>query len=97
VGHGHKNDFMKSQNESGVVKSFKSLDNKPFERNLTYSLYPGFAVKRTCHKLKSVWIDFRTAYRECNNEKMNYYAEGMQKVLKAVEQQQTPQSPRDNN
>jgi hypothetical protein len=93
VGHGHKNDFMKSQNESGVVKSFKSLDNKPFEKNLTYSLYPGFAG-RTCHRLKSAWIDFRTAYREGNN---NYYVEGMQKVLKAVEQQQTPQSPRDNN
>ena len=93
MGHGHKNDFMKSQNESGVVKSFKSLDNKPFEKNLTYSLYPGFAG-RTCHRLKSAWIDFRTAYREGNN---NYYVEGMQKVLKAVEQQQTPQSPRDNN
>ena len=93
MGHGHKNDFMKSQNESGVVKSFKSLDNKPFEKNLTYSLYPRFAG-RTCHRLKSAWIDFRTAYREGNN---NYYVEGMQKVLKAVEQQQTPQSPRDNN
>lgn len=84
---------MKSQNESGVVKSFKSSDNKPFEKNLTYSLYPGFAG-RTCQRLKSAWIDFRTAYREGNN---NYYVEGMQKVLKAVEQQQTPQSPRDNN
>ena len=64
---------MKSQNESGVVKSFKSSDNKPFEKNLTYSLYPGFAG-RTCHRLKSAWIDFRTAYREGNN---NYYVESL--------------------
>lgn len=73
-------------------KSFKSSVNKPFERNLTYPLYLGFAVKMTCHRSRS-------AYREGNNEKTNYYVEGTQKfeaarsgcnsfskVLKAVEQ-----------
>lgn len=95
MGHGHKNGSGRARTPR-VVKSFKSSDHKPFERNLTYSLYPGFAVKRTCYRLKSAWIGLKTAYREGNNEKMNYYVKGMQKVLKAVDQQ-TPQSPRDNN
>jgi hypothetical protein len=38
-----------------------------------------FAENRTYRSLKRAWIGFRIAYREGNEEKMKYYAEGIQK------------------
>jgi hypothetical protein len=62
---------------------------------------PLFGERRTYRSLKRAWIGFRIAYREGNLEKMNYYAEGIQKferqlgrtvssfsdILKTVQQQ----------
>ena len=80
--------------------------------NLAYRLPSGFAVKSTYRGLKKAWVGFRIAYREGDQEKMNYYAEGIQKferqlgrstvsslclfILKAV-QQQPGQTKRVNN
>ena len=38
-----------------------------------------FGERRTYRSLKRAWIGFRIAYREGNQEKMNYYVEGIQK------------------
>lgn len=40
---------------------------------------PSFGERRTYRSLKRAWIGFRIAYREGNEEKMKYYAEGIQK------------------
>ncbi len=79
--------------------------------NLAYRLPSGFAVRSTYRGLKKAWIGFRIAYRDGDQEKMNYYAEGIQKfeiqlgrstvsslsdILKAI-QQQPGQTKRVNN
>jgi hypothetical protein len=38
-----------------------------------------FTEIRTYRSMKRAWIGFRIAYREGNEEKMKYYAEGIQK------------------
>jgi len=38
-----------------------------------------FVENKTYRSLKRAWIGFRIAYREGNHEKMNYYAEGINK------------------
>lgn len=74
MGHGHKNGSGRART-SRVVKSFKSSDHKPFERNLTYSLYPEFAVKRTCHKLKSAYPQQKPLTRWSLKNSQNYVIE----------------------
>jgi hypothetical protein len=44
-----------------------------------------FAENRTYQSLKRAWIGFRIAYREGNEEKMKYYAEGIQKFERQLD------------
>jgi hypothetical protein len=46
---------------------------------LEYHLASGFPEKRTYRSLKRAWIGFKVAKQEGNNDKMRYYAEGIQK------------------
>jgi hypothetical protein len=46
---------------------------------LSNQLPTEFTVKSTYRGLKRAWIGFRIACQEGNQEKMNYYAEGIQK------------------
>ena len=54
---------------------------KPYssDRSLTYSKSPRFIEFKTYKSLRRAWIGFRIAYRKGNQEKMNYYAEGINK------------------
>jgi hypothetical protein len=52
-------------------------------KELGYSTSSGFVVNRTYCSMKS-GLDLEFAYREGNQEKMNYYLEGIQKFEKQL-------------
>jgi hypothetical protein len=47
--------------------------------NLIYWNHPEYLERRTYRSLKRAWIGFKVAKREGNQDKMKYYAEGIQK------------------
>jgi hypothetical protein len=51
---------------------------------MAYRLPSGFTVKSTYRGLKKAWTGFRIAYREGNQEKMEYYVEGINKFEKSL-------------
>jgi hypothetical protein len=44
----------------------------------------GFAKRRTYRSLKKSWIGFKMAKQEGNQDKMKYYAEGIQKFQRQL-------------
>jgi hypothetical protein len=54
------------------------------EKELEYNTSSGFVVNSTYCSMKRAWTGFRIAYREGNQEKMNYYLEGIKKFEKQL-------------
>jgi hypothetical protein len=54
------------------------------EMNVTYWKPLELDERRTHRTLKRAWIGFRIEYREGDHEKMNYYAEDIQKFEKQL-------------
>ena len=53
-------------------------------RNLAYQLPSGFTVKNTYRGLKKAWIGLKIAKQTGDQDKMKYYAEGIQKFEKQL-------------
>jgi hypothetical protein len=51
---------------------------------LIYWLPSEYAEKRTHHSLRRAWIGFKIAKQKGNHDKMNYYAEGIQKFQRQL-------------
>src|SRR5919106_2994987 len=62
-----------------IVQLLKSKQNPIFGANLIYWKPLEYAEKRTYRSLKRAWIGFKIAKQEGNQDKIMYYAEGIQK------------------